>query len=630
MVLQNNVLFSGTIADNLRWGREDASPAEMEAAARAAQAHDFVMSFPDGYDTVLGRGGVNLSGGQKQRLCIARALLRRPKILLLDDSTSAVDTETEAEDTPWPAGVPRGGDDGFRFDAAGENDGGGGQGTGARRREGGVVRYAGPAEGGFGRVQRDIQFTATYILSDIWYTAEERRVRWGRRRAEKRSGAWSRTLRVARGSLAVVLVLVVITIASSLVGSYMLRPIINDYIMPGDVSGLMRMLAVLAAVYLAGVVAAALQYRMLNRIGQRTAARLRMDLFRKMETLPVRYFDTHPHGDVMSRYTNDMDRVTEVLTDNLADMLSAVLSLAGIFVLMLVISPLLTLAMFVVVPLMLLFANLISRRSRRYFAAQQGTLGQVNGYIEEMISGQKVVKVFGHERQAESGFEVLNGELNAKSRRAQLYSGMMMPVMQNLNTLNFVVVTIVGALLAIYRGFDVGGLAVFLQYSRQFGRPITDIASLYNNIQAAIAGAERIFQIMDEPSEAPDVPKAVRMASARGDICMKDVCFSYEPGKPVLKHVSMHVRLGERIGLVGATGAGKTTILNMLPRFYDIASGEITIDGVRIECIARDDLRRLLAIVLQDTHLFTGTVADNIRFGNLDATDDDIVRAAKA
>ena len=198
MVLQNNVLFSGTIADNLRWGREDASPAEMEAAARAAQAHDFVMSFPDGYDTVLGRGGVNLSGGQKQRLCIARALLRRPKILLLDDSTSAVDTETELK-------IRRGlreylGDDGFRFDAAGENDGGGGQGTGARRREGGVVRYAGPAEGGFGRVQRDIQFTATYILSDIWYTAEERRVRWGRRRAEKRSGAWSRTLRVARGS----------------------------------------------------------------------------------------------------------------------------------------------------------------------------------------------------------------------------------------------------------------------------------------------------------------------------------------------------------------------------------------------------------------------------------------------
>lgn len=433
----------------------------------------------------------------------------------------------------------------------------------------------------------------------------------------------------SRGALAVVMVLILVTIASSLAGSYMLRPIINDYIMPGDVPGLLRMLVLLAAVYLAGVAAAAVQYRMLNRIGQRTAARLRMDLFRKMETLPVRYFDTHRHGDLMSRYTNDMDRVTEVLTDNLADMISAALSLVGTFVLMLVISPLLTLAMFLVVPLMLLFARLIARRSRKYFTAQQGTLGDVNGYIEEMISGQKVVKVFGHERQADEGFGVLNGELNAKARKAQLYSGMMMPVMQNLNTLNFVVVTIVGALLAIYRGFDVGGLAAFLQYSRQFGRPITDIASLYNNIQAAIAGAERIFQVMDERSEAPDVPHAVRMDTARGDICMKDVCFSYEPGKPVLKHVSLHVRPGERIGLVGATGAGKTTILNMLPRFYDISSGEITLDGVPLERIVRDDLRGLLAIVLQDTHLFTGTVADNIRFGNLDATDDDIVRAAK-
>lgn len=433
----------------------------------------------------------------------------------------------------------------------------------------------------------------------------------------------------SRGALAVVMVLILVTIASSLAGSYMLRPIINDYIMPGDVPGLLRMLVLLAAVYLAGVAAAAVQYRMLNRIGQRTAARLRMDLFRKMETLPVRYFDTHRHGDLMSRYTNDMDRVTEVLTDNLADMISAALSLVGTFVLMLVISPLLTLAMFLVVPLMLLFARSIARRSRKYFTAQQGTLGDVNGYIEEMISGQKVVKVFGHERQADEGFGVLNGELNAKARKAQLYSGMMMPVMQNLNTLNFVVVTIVGALLAIYRGFDVGGLAAFLQYSRQFGRPITDIASLYNNIQAAIAGAERIFQVMDERSEAPDVPHAVRMDTARGDICMKDVCFSYEPGKPVLKHVSLHVRPGERIGLVGATGAGKTTILNMLPRFYDISSGEITLDGVPLERIVRDDLRGLLAIVLQDTHLFTGTVADNIRFGNLDATDDDIVRAAK-
>lgn len=432
-----------------------------------------------------------------------------------------------------------------------------------------------------------------------------------------------------RTSLIVVSVLVIITIGSSLLGSYMLRPIINDYIIPGDLQGLFRMLLILLGVYLAGVIAAFVQYRMLNRIGQKTAARMRMELFRKMETLPVKYFDTHKHGDLMSRYTNDMDRVSEVLTDNLADIITAALSLVGILCLMLFISPLLTLATLIIVPLMMLFANIIAKRSRKYFSAQQSTLGEVNGYIEEMMSGQKVVKVFGHEKAVEEDFEKLNSDLNEKSRKAQLYSGMMMPVMQNLNTFNFVVITILGALLAIYKGFDVGGLAVFLQYSRQFGNPINQIATLYNNIQAAIAGAERIFEMLDEPSEPADVPDAVRMEKPKGDICMTHVNFSYVPGTPVLKNISLHIRPGERVALVGATGAGKTTILNMLPRFYDIESGEITIDGVPIRDIRMDDLRESLAIVLQDTHLFTGTVAENIRFGNLAATDEEVIAAAK-
>ena len=432
-----------------------------------------------------------------------------------------------------------------------------------------------------------------------------------------------------RTSLIVVFLLVIVTIGSSLLGSYMLRPIINDYIIPGDLQGLWSMLLILLGVYLAGVIAAFVQYRMLNKIGQKTAARMRMELFRKMETLPIRYFDTHKHGDVMSRYTNDMDRVSEVLTDNLADIITAALSLVGILCLMVFISPLLTLATLVIVPLMMLFANTIAKRSRKYFSAQQGTLGEVNGYIEEMMSGQKVVKVFGHEQVVERDFEKLNSDLNEKSRKAQLYSGMMMPVMQNLNTFSFVVITILGALLAIYRGFDVGGLAVFLQYSRQFGNPINQIATLYNNIQAAIAGAERIFEMLDEPSEPADVAGAVRMEKPKGDICMTHVNFSYVTGTQVLKNISLHIRPGEKVALVGATGAGKTTILNMLPRFYDIESGEITIDGVPIRDIRMDDLRESLAIVLQDTHLFTGTVAENIRFGNLSATDEDVVAAAK-
>lgn len=420
--------------------------------------------------------------------------------------------------------------------------------------------------------------------------------------------------------------LIIVSIVANLLGSYMLRPIINDYIIPGDFHGLIRILLILAGVYLTGVAAVYIQYILLNKIGQRTVTRMRSDLFRKMEHLPVKYFDTHQHGDLMSRYTNDIDRISDALTDSLSDMLSSALTLIGIFCLMLYISPILTLVTLVTVPLMFLFAKGIVGRSRKYFKAQQESIGTLNGYIEEMISGQKVVKVFGHEKKVETDFNVLNDDLKGKSQKAQFYSGMMMPVMQNLNTLNYVFITIVGALLAIFRGFDVGGLAAFLQYSRQFGRPINELASLYNSIQAAIAGAERIFEVIDEAPEAPD---AITLQDVQGDVAMKDVYFGYKPEKTILKGISLHASAGCKIALVGATGAGKTTILNMLPRFFDIQSGEITIDGHSIQQIKRDSLRQSMAIVLQDTHLFTGTVRENIRFGRLDATDEEVIAAAR-
>ena len=289
--------------------------------------------------------------------------------------------------------------------------------------------------------------------------------------------------------LSVIGFLIIVSIVSSLLGSYMLRPIINDYILPGNFDGLIKILLVLAGIYLAGVIATYIQYILLNKIGQNTVTRMRTDLFKKMEQLPVKYFDTHQHGDLMSRYTNDIDQISTALTDSLSDMLSSALMLIGIFTLMIYISPILTLVTLITVPLMFISAKLIVKRSRKYFKAQQETLGEVNGYIEEMISGQKVIKVFGHEKKVETDFDVINQSLRGKSEKAQFYSGMMMPVMQNLNTLNYVIITIVGALLAIFRGFDVGGLAAFLQYSRQFGRPINELASLYNSIQAAIAGA---------------------------------------------------------------------------------------------------------------------------------------------
>lgn len=423
--------------------------------------------------------------------------------------------------------------------------------------------------------------------------------------------------------------LIIVGIISNLLGSYMIRPIINDYIIPGDFPGLVRILIILAIIYIVGAAAVYIQYRLLNTIGQRTVMRMRTDLFNKMERLPIKYFDTHQHGDLMSRYTNDIDQVSTALTDSLSDMLSSALMLIGIFILMIYISPILTLVTIIMIPLMFISAKGIVKRSRKYFKEQQEVLGQTNGYIEEMISGQKVVKVFGHEKQVEADFDVLNQSLKDKSRKAQFYSGLMMPLMQNLNTLNYVIITIVGGLLAIFRGFDVGGLAAFLQYSRQFGRPINELASLYNSIQAAIAGAERIFEVIDEPAENSDNPDAITLTDVKGDLKMTDVYFGYRPEKLILKGISLHATPGTKIALVGETGAGKTTILNMLPRFFDIKSGEITIDGVPIQQIKRQSLRKTMAIVLQETHLFTGTVYDNIRFGRLETTDEEIVQAAK-
>lgn len=423
--------------------------------------------------------------------------------------------------------------------------------------------------------------------------------------------------------------LILIDIVCELLGSYMLRPIINDYILPGDLPGLASMLLLLGAIYLAGVLAMFVQFRLLNRIGQHTVTRMRVDLFTKMERLPLKYFDTHRHGDLMSRYTNDIDRISEALTDSLAEILSSALTLIGVLVMMVYISPLLTLVILVIVPIMFLSANFIVKRSRKYFAAQQKSLGEINGYIEEMISGQKVIKIFGHEKKVEADFETLNRTLNQKSRKAQLYSGMMMPVMRNLNTLSFVIVTVVGGLLALFRGFDVGGLAAFLQYSRQFGRPINDLASLYNNIQSAIAGAERVFQIIDEEPEPEDSPEAVSLTHVKGDVSLRNVYFEYDPGKLILKDVSLHALPGCKIALVGSTGAGKTTIMNLLPRFYDILSGEVNIDGHSASGIRRGNLRCSMAMVLQDTHLFTGTVRENIRFGRLEATDEEVIEAAR-
>ena len=429
--------------------------------------------------------------------------------------------------------------------------------------------------------------------------------------------------------LSVIGVLIVLSIAANLGGSYLLRPIINRYIIPGDFLGLGKMLGILIGVYLTGVFAVYVEYRLLNKIGQRTVARMREDLFRKMEQLPVGYFDTHQHGDLMSRYTNDMDRISDALTDSLSDMLSSALTVVGIFCLMLVISPILTLVTLVTVPLMFWSARGIVRKSRQYFKAQQASLGSINGYIEEMISGQKVVKVFGHEQKAISDFEELNQDLKGKSLKAQFYSGLMMPVMNFVSNLGYVAVAIAGALFAIGGRITVGDIQAFIQYVKNFTQPITQLAQVSNVLQQMAASAERVFAFLEAEEESKTAVTA-KTSDISGGVEFNHVHFGYEAGKPIIKDFSATVQRGQTVALVGPTGAGKTTIIKLLMRFYDVDSGSIRVGGHDVREFDRNDLRSLFGMVLQDTWLFKGTIRENIRYGRLDATDEEVEAAAKA
>ena len=431
-----------------------------------------------------------------------------------------------------------------------------------------------------------------------------------------------------RTMLLLIIVLLLINTGSTLAGSYLLRPIINNYILPRNIHGLINMILLLLGIYIAGAVAGILENRLMILVAQRTVNVIRADLFSKLQSLPLKFFDSNSHGDLMSRFSNDIDNISDSLNTSITQLFTSTITLCGIFILMLYISPLLTLVTLIIVPLMLWVASRIIKKSKNFFISQQVALGTVNGYVEEMITGQKVVKVFCYEDRAAKDFEDLIYDLRDKATQAQLYSGVMQPVIQNLNTINFALTATVGGLLAIFRGLDLGGLAAFLQYSRQFGRPVNEISSQYNSLQSALAGAERIFQIMDEVPEIPDEPEALRLNQAKGDVQFDDVTFGYDTGKVVLKNISLLAKAGQKIALVGSTGAGKTTIMNLLPRFYDIQSGHITIDGIDIKKIQRSSLRRLLAMVLQDTHLFTATVMENIRYGKLDATDEEVVQAA--
>lgn len=416
---------------------------------------------------------------------------------------------------------------------------------------------------------------------------------------------------------------------SQIAGSYMLRPIINDYIAVGRLEGFVYALVLLAAIYITGVISTYLQNRIMLSVSQSAIEAIRNDLFNKVQSLPVRFYDTENTGEIMSRFTNDVDNIGTMLDTSVMTMLSGMISLVGTFAMMLYTNVWLSLITVVFIPVFVKGGALIAKRSRKYYSQQQAALGALNGYIEETVAGQKVVKVFCHEEDCKEEFGYLNDDLKDKQFFAQFFGGIMGPVMGNMSQVCYALTAGIGGVLCALGSFDIGGLTVFVNYSRQFSQPINEVSMQMTTVFSALAGAERVFNIMDREPEAEDKPDAKAPDKIRGDVVLEDVTFGYNPDKTVLKNISLYAHPGQKIAFVGSTGAGKTTITNLLNRFYDIGSGKITVDGVDICDYKRNFLRQSIAMVLQDTHLFTGTVMENIRYGRPDATDDEVVAAAK-
>lgn len=465
-----------------------------------------------------------------------------------------------------------------------------------------------------------------------------------------------------KARLVLVLICMLLSTVASLIGSYMLAPIIDritaevapeiglhmssaeqiadgiimrfislgkDFVGDGILAYVLTAIIILAAVYLVGVAATYLQARIMLSVSQSAVAQIRNDLFSKLQKLPVRYFDSNPTGEIMSRFTNDIDNIDTMLNNSLTQLFSGTITLIGTFVFMVTTNWLLTLITVVFIPIFIKGGGMIAKFSSKYYKAQQYALGAVNGYIEETVSGQKVVKVFNHEDTCIEEFDMLNDDMREKQMKAQFWGGVMGPIMGNTSQISYAVTVGVGGVLMCLSRLTPGALTVFANYSRQFSMPINMISQQMSTVFSALAGAERVFSVMDAPPESADKTDCADADNMRGNVVFDHVTFGYNPDKVILKDISLYAKPCQKIAFVGSTGAGKTTITNLLNRFYDIESGTITIDGVNIRDFRRDDLRRNIAMVLQDTHLFTGTVMENIRYGRPDATDEEVIEAAK-
>ena len=452
---------------------------------------------------------------------------------------------------------------------------------------------------------------------------------------------------IYRWSVLLVAVLVCISSMANLLGTYMLKPVINTYILPGDIPGLVRTILLMALMYGAGAFAT-LGYNQLMVITcQKIVGRIRKDLFEHTQKLPLSYFDAHTHGELMSRFTNDVDTLTEALNNSFTLLVQSFIVVSGTIIMLVVLNLRLSLIVIAFLLLMFLFIQYNGKRSRKYFIEQQKYLGSINGFVEEMVAGAKVEKIFNHEEKDFEEFCRRNEALRRSATKAMSYSGMMVPTIVSLSYFNYAVSACVGGMFVLSGLMDLGSLASYLVYVRQSAMPMNQFTQQINFLLAALSGAERIFEMMDEEPEPDEgdvtlteaengslawkVPEngSFSLVPLKGDVRFYDVVFGYTPEKKILNGISLYAKPGQKIAFVGSTGAGKTTIINLINRFYEIQSGTITYDGLDIRRIKKDDLRRSLSMVIQDTHLFTGTIADNIRYGRLDATDAEVREAAR-
>lgn len=440
---------------------------------------------------------------------------------------------------------------------------------------------------------------------------------------------WEYLKKENKKALWTVVFLVLVTSVLGILGPYFIGVAIDKYIAVKDVQGTIKIIAILAVIYILTSIFTWIQTYIMVIVSQRTIKEIRGELFSKLQKLSLKFFDNNAHGDIMSRATNDIDNLNNVLTQGVIEILTSIITIVGVIIAMFLLNPIIALATLIIIPIMFFITKYLGKLTKKSFVERQQSLGDLNGLIEETIGGQDIITLFNREEHVFNKFEEKNNMLRGKTTKAEILSGVMRPLMNFINNLGFALVVAVGGILTLKGMATIGIIASFVNYSRQFSRPLNQLASLYNTIQSAIAGGERVFEIIDEVPDIEDKDSTIEIESLKGEVDFTNVNFEYKEDTPILKNINFQCNSGETIALVGPTGSGKTTIINLLTRFYDINDGDIKIDNLDIKEYNIKSLRNRVGVVLQDTYLFSGTIKDNIRYGRLDATDEEIVEAAK-